>query len=191
MSERLRRLVETELNEEQLTVYRSITSGPRAAGHQHFPLTDEKGSLNGPFGVMLHAPGLGIALQEVGAAIRYRTRMSDRAREIAILQVSVATASEFEWYAHERVGRAAGLTTGELADIKAGGFISDDVKEQAISTLSLLLLKSDDLGDEDFAEASAVLNSEEILEVVVLVGYYRTLAQMMNVFAIGVPTSGI
>ena len=191
MSERLRRLVETELNEEQLTVYRSITSGPRAAGQQHFPLTDEKGSLNGPFGVMLHAPGLGIALQEVGAAIRYRTRMSDRAREIAILQVSVATASEFEWYAHERVGRAAGLTTGELADIKAGGFISDDVKEQAISTLSLLLLKSDDLGDEDFAEASAVLNSEEILEVVVLVGYYRTLAQMMNVFAIGVPTSGI
>ena len=191
VSERLRRLVETELNEEQLTVYRSITSGPRAAGQQHFPLTDEKGSLNGPFGVMLHAPGLGIALQEVGAAIRYRTRMSDRAREIAILQVSVATASEFEWYAHERVGRAAGLTTGELADIKAGGFISDDVKEQAISTLSLLLLKSDDLGDEDFAEASAVLNSEEILEVVVLVGYYRTLAQMMNVFAIGVPTSGI
>ena len=184
-------MVETELNEEQLTVYRSITSGPRAAGQQHFPLTDEEGSLNGPFGVMLHAPALGIALQEVGAAIRYRTRMSDRAREIAILQVSVATASEFEWYAHERVGRAAGLTKGELADIKAGGFISDDVKEQAISTLSLLLLKSDDLGDEDFAEASAVLNSEEILEVVVLVGYYRTLAQMMNVFAIGVPTSGI
>lgn len=189
MTERMHRFVEAELNDEQLAVYRSITGGPRAAGKQHFALTDEHGSLNGPFGVMLHAPGLGVALQEVGAAVRYRTRMSDRAREIAILQVAVLTSSEFEWYAHERVGRAIGLTDTELLGIRNGTFTSADAKEQAISTLSIRLLESDDLGDDHFAEVSAALDSEEILEVVILVGYYRTLAQMMNVFAIGAPTT--
>lgn len=189
MTERIRRLTEAELDADQLAVYRSITGGPRAAGKQHFPLTDEHGSLNGPFGVMLHAPGLGVALQEVGAAVRYRTRMSDRAREIAILQVAVLTENEFEWYAHERVGRSVGLSEAELLSLRAGTFASADAKEQAISTLAVQLLHSDQLDDEQFAAAAAALDPEEILEVVILVGYYRTLAQMMNVFAIGAPAT--
>lgn len=189
MTKRIHRFVEAELNEEQLAVYRSITGGPRAAGKQHFALTDEHGSLNGPFGVMLHTPGLGVALQEVGAAVRYRTKMSDRSREIAILQVAVLTSSEFEWYAHERVGRTIGLTEAELLGIRNQTFTSADTKEQAISSLTVRLLEADELGDEQFAEVSAVLDSEEILEVVILVGYYRTLAQMMNVFAVGAPTT--
>ncbi|WP_239460169.1 carboxymuconolactone decarboxylase family protein [Nocardioides daejeonensis] len=41
--------------------------------------------------------------------------MTDRGREIAILMVAVATASDFEWYAHERVGLAVGLSEAELA----------------------------------------------------------------------------
>jgi 4-carboxymuconolactone decarboxylase len=54
-------------------------------------------------------------LQELGAAVRFRTRMTDRTREIAILTVATATGSEFERYAHELIGRAAGLTETELA----------------------------------------------------------------------------
>lgn len=188
MTERLKRLVEADLDDDQLTVYRSITGGPRASGKQLFALKDEAGALNGPFGVMLHAPRLGLPLQELGSAIRYRTRMSDRAREIAILKVAVATDSEFEWYAHERVGRAVGLTDDELADLKAGTFRTDDPREVAVADLCDHLLAGDRLDEPAFDDVSKVLDEEEIIEVVVLVGYYRTLAQMMDVFDIQAPS---
>ncbi|MFI9837255.1 carboxymuconolactone decarboxylase family protein [Nonomuraea sp. NPDC051941] len=185
---RLPKLTEAELSEEQLALYRQITSGPRAAGPQLFALQDQDGALNGPFGVMLHAPLLGGPLQELGAALRYRTRMSARTREIAILAVAAATGSDFERYAHERVGRAAGLTEEELSTLASGTFTSADPTEAAAYRLCRRL--QDDprpLDDEEYAAAAGPLGREGVVELVVLIGYYRTLAQLMDVFAIGAP----
>lgn len=187
MRERAPRLVEAELTPEQLAVYLGITSGPRASGQQVFALKDENGALNGPFGLMLHVPALGSVLQELGAAIRYRTRMSNRVREIAILQVAAATQSDFERYAHERLGRAAGLSDVELDALRTGRFCSGDSKEQTVYLLCERLLAGEDIDALAFQETRRVLNDEEILEVTILVGYYRTLAQMMAVFNVKAP----
>lgn len=188
MSERATRLLEGDLTPEQLAVYRGITGGPRASGEQVFDLKDENGALNGPFGLMLHAPALGSVLQELGAAIRYRTRLSNRAREIAILQVATATQSDFERYAHERVGRAAGLSEAELAALRTGTFFSaDSRKEQAVYGLCERLMAGQVIDSAAFEETANVLDVEEILEVTILVGYYRTLAQMMDVFNVQAP----
>ena len=97
---RIKALTPAELNVEQQALYDSIVTGPRAQGPQLFALQDDEGRLNGPFGLMLHVPGLGSALQELGSAVRYRTAMTARIREIAILTVAAATESEFERYAH-------------------------------------------------------------------------------------------
>ncbi len=183
MADRMRRLVPGELTEEQSALYDRITRGPRAVGEQAFALVDDDGALTGPFGPMLHAPAVGTALQELGAAIRYRSGLSDRAREIAILQVAAAMSSEFEWHAHERVGRAAGLTDDEVHALRAGTFRSVDPAEQAVATLTTRLLQTGGAA----ADASCPLDPATITEVVVLVGYYRTLAQLMDVFGIGAP----
>jgi 4-carboxymuconolactone decarboxylase len=78
--DRLPRLTPERLDQEQQAVYAAIAGGPRAAGPQAFPLTGADGSLNGPFGVMLHAPSVGAPLQDLGSAIRYRTGLSARVR---------------------------------------------------------------------------------------------------------------
>ena len=46
-------------------------------------LVDEDGRLEGPFNAFLLQPRLGGPLQALGAAVRYGTSLSDRAREIA------------------------------------------------------------------------------------------------------------
>ena len=71
-----------------MALYERITTGPRASGPQHFPLTRADGSLTGPFDGFLLNPRLGEALQAVGAAIRYEGALTPRAREIAILTVA-------------------------------------------------------------------------------------------------------
>ena len=186
---RLPKLTKAELDHEQLSLHAKITSGPRASGPQYFALQDEQGTLNGPFGVMLHAPGLGGPLQELGAAIRFRRHLTSRVREIAILAVAAATDSAFERYAHERVGLAAGLNEAELAALRAGSFVSDNPTEAAAHALCVRLLhQPGPLGDADYQNAEAILGSEGILELTVLVGYYRMLAQLMNVFGIDAPS---
>ena len=184
---RLARLAPTMLGADQRAVYDAIAGGPRASGKQLFELTDRDGALNGPFGVMVHAPAVGLQLQELGAAIRYRTSMTDRGREIAILLVAVATGSAFEWYAHERVGRAVGITDAELDAMREGRFAPEDPAELAISRLSVALLAGERLDDSTYAEIVGALGETQVIEVTTLVGYYRTLAQLMDVFDVGVP----
>src|SRR6478609_9917454 len=104
----------------QRDLYDAIAGGPRAQGPQHFALTRPDGSLRGPFNALLLAPALGGALQDVGAAIRYRGALSDRAREIAILLVAAHWDSAFEREAHEAVGAAAGLSDAELGALRRG-----------------------------------------------------------------------
>ena len=83
MSSRNKPISPDELTAAQRILYHSIVSGPRGEGKQSFPLTDKAGALNGPFGILLDAPALGQALQELGSAIRYRSTVSDRVREVA------------------------------------------------------------------------------------------------------------
>src|SRR4051794_30937092 len=92
-----------DLDHEQRQLYDAIAGGPRAQGPQLFQLVDDDGCLEGPFNALLLQPGLGQALQALGAAVRYETSPPDRAREVAILVVAHHWRSGFEWYAHEAV----------------------------------------------------------------------------------------
>jgi 4-carboxymuconolactone decarboxylase len=185
---RLIGLTKEHLDPDQLELYREIVSGPRSSGPQHFDLVDDTGALTGPFGIMLYAPALGRPLQELGAAIRYRTGLTGRVREIAILSVAATTGSAFERYAHERVGRAIGLTDKELSDLADGRFTSDDPQEAMAYRLCALLNRGQfPLAEEDFLELREALGETALIELVVLVGYYRTLSQLLHVFDVGLP----
>ncbi len=185
---RLPDLTPAELTDEQRVLYERIAAGPRTQGTQHFALTTEGGALTGPFGVMVHEPELGAPLQELGSAIRYRTAMSNRVRELAILTVAAATGSAFEQYAHERVGRAIGLSDDEMGGLAAGTFVSADAVEEAAYVLCRRLVDDRSrLIDTDYADLEQVLGTTTMTELVVLVGYYRTLAQLLDVYDVGIP----
>ncbi|MFE7272587.1 carboxymuconolactone decarboxylase family protein [Streptomyces sp. NPDC057623] len=182
---RIARLRPTDLTPEQSALYQEITGGPRAAGPQTFALTDADGGLEGPFNAMLLHPEVGHALQQLGSALRYRGTLSDRARELAILIVAADWQSRFEQYAHERVGRRAGLTDQEMGAVRDGIEPTlDDPEEVAVVRVTRLLLKRHGLTDEQYAEAVAALTPPQLFELTALVGYYGTLALQMRVFGV-------
>ncbi|MEV2214178.1 carboxymuconolactone decarboxylase family protein [Streptomyces sp. NPDC050997] len=188
MNPRLRPLVPAELDAEQRALYEEITGGPRAEGPRHFPLTDEQGSLRGPFNAMLLSPGLGRALQELGAAIRYRTGLGARQREIAILVVAQVWESAFERHAHERVGAAAGLTDHELLALREGrdpGF-SDPVERATWAFVRALIGRSGVFDERQYSAARDALGERTLFELSTLVGYYSTLALQLRLFEVPV-----
>lgn len=186
MNPRLRLLAPAELDAEQRGLYTEITGGPRAAGPQHFALTDTEGHLQGPFNAMLLSPVLGRALQELGAAIRYRTHLTARIRETAILVVAQMWDSAFERHAHERVGAAAGLTEAELLALRAGRDprLPDPVERAAWAFTRVLASQSGTLDDHQYATARDALGERTLFELSTLVGYYSTLALQLRLFAV-------
>jgi 4-carboxymuconolactone decarboxylase len=177
-----------ELDASARALYDRIAGGPRAAGPQAFALTDDAGRLNGPFNAMLISPDVGGALQELGSAIRYKTQLSSRAREIAILELARLHKSEFEWYAHERVGAQAGLSESELSELHSGApSASLSVVESCVRDLVRRLVQQRDLDDETYRPALDLLGQPTLFELVALVGYYESLALQLNVFRTPVP----
>ncbi len=188
---RLAVLSSDEMTSEQLDLYREILGGPRGQGPRAVPLASGAGGLAGPFNAMLYAPPAGHALQELGAAIRFRTELAPRIRETAILVVAQAWDSAYERASHEPIGRAAGLTGEEIEALRGGtdpGF-ADKQEQVAYSVVRALTGPAADLDDEEYDTAVAVLGARALVELSTLVGYYATLALQMRIFRVPAPAS--
>jgi 4-carboxymuconolactone decarboxylase len=184
---RIPKLAPSSLDAEQRSLYDAIAGGRRAQGPQLFRLTDEAGRLEGPFNAFLLQPRLGAALQALGSSVRYDTGLDARCREIAILTVAAHWHSDFEWYAHEAVARAAGLTTPELAAIRAASPDVLPAREAVVARTTTALLTRGDLTDPEYRTATDHLGPDGLFELLTLVGYYATLALQLRVFRVPAP----
>lgn len=186
---RLPLLLPGSLTDEQRAVYEAVTGGPRAEGRTPpFGMADDIGRLHGPFNAMLYSPSVGLPLQDLGAALRFRTAFTKREREIATLVVAAHARSDYEWYAHERIGRRHGLTDAETDALRAGRApLLGDVRERVVYEAARQLAAEGDLADAVFTEAVATLGRAAVVELVTLVGYYQALALQLRVFRVGLP----
>ena len=188
---RLAVLSSDEMTTEQVDLYREILGGPRGQGPRAVLLASGAGGLAGPFNAMLYAPPVGHALQELGAAIRFRTELAPRIREMAILVVAQVWDSAYERGSHEPIGREAGLTDEEIEALRGGadpGF-PDKQEQAAYSVVRALTGPAADLDDEEYDAAVAVLGERALVELSTLVGYYATLALQMRIFRVPAPAS--
>ncbi len=184
---RLAVLSSDEMTAEQLDLYREILGGPRGQGPRAVLLSSGAGGLAGPFNAMLYAPPVGHALQELGAAIRFRTQLAPRIREMAILVVAQAWDSAYERDTHELIGRDAGLSEPEIEALRAGadpGFADKD-EQVAYAVVRALAGPDADLGDQEYDTAVTVLGEQALVELTSLVGYYATLALQLRIFRVG------
>ena len=184
---RIPKLPPASLDDEQRSLYQAIAGGRRAQGRQLFRLADEEGRLEGPFNAFLLQPRLGWALQALGSSVRYDTGLDDRCRELAILVVAAYWRSDFEWYAHEAVGRSAGLGDAELDAVREGRHDALAGREAGVARTAAALLERGDLDDAEYHEAVGQIGTEGLFELLTLVGYYATLALQLRVFRVPAP----
>jgi 4-carboxymuconolactone decarboxylase len=197
---RIPKLEPSALDDDQRSLYDAIAGGRRAQGPQLFRLADAQGRLEGPFNAFLLQPRLGSALQALGSSVRYDTGLDDRCREIAILVVAAHWRSDFEWYAHEAVGRSVGLSDTELAAVQDVGLSDTDLapardvghaaltgREAVVARTVAALVARGDLDDAEYREAVSQVGTAGVFELLTLVGYYATLALQLRVFRVPAP----
>jgi alkylhydroperoxidase family enzyme len=180
--ERLRLFEPDELDAEQRALYDRIVARPRLRGGTP-SLVDDAGHLTGPLNAMLLNPEVCAVQLELGTKVRFATRLTDRAREIAILELAALRRSAFEWIAHERVARAAGLTDAELTAIRTGEPAPTlDPTESIVREAVRQLVRDRALDDATFAAAVATLGQGKLMDVIAIVTYYDLVALSLAVW---------
>jgi len=185
---RLEWYLPADLSPDARRLYDAITGGPRTSSGGIWMSADGTGRLEGPFNAMLACPSVGSSLQELGASIRYRTSLTDRERELAILATAAAEDCEFERVAHERHARTYGLTDDEIRAVQSSGSTGSLPPDEVI-VLEVVraLTEHRDLSDHLFERAYRELGETKLVELIFLVGYYQTLALSLAALRVPLP----
>ena len=165
-----------------------ITGGKRSAGRSLESFFTEEGGLRGPFNAFLYNPVFGEAAQRLGEAVRFESSIPPQLRELAILTVAAKWKAQYEWWAHERIGRRQGLEAGVIDCLRAGNAPDfDSPAKAAVYAFCRELIIKERVSDRLFGETVEVLGQTGVVELVLLVGYYTTISMILNVFDVPVP----
>jgi 4-carboxymuconolactone decarboxylase len=145
-------------------------------------LAGERGSLEGPFNVFLRSPEVGNLLQRVGEHVRFRTSLTPRLNEMAILMTARWWLSQFEWHAHEPLARKAGLPEEIIGALKAGTRPAQmQPEEAAIYDFCAELRDRRRVSDATFAAAVKLLGEQGVMDLMATMGYYDLVSMALNV----------
>jgi 4-carboxymuconolactone decarboxylase len=170
---RLPLLDEAQMSEAQRSLMEAIRSGPR--GKSITP--------RGPFAVWLHAPELGHLAQALGGYCRYKTTLSPRLSEFAILCTARLWRAQYEWFAHAPMAEKAGVKPKTIADLRAGREPKSAPKdERAIYAFVRELYKTSRVSDRTYKRVHAFLGDGGTVELVGILGYYVLISMTLNVF---------
>lgn len=171
------------MTDAQREVYNALIGGKRGAG-----IKAPDGTLIGPFNAMLLNPALGNRVQSLGEALRFDISLSRRVIEIATLVVGAHWRAQFEWWAHERLARQAGLSDDIIAAIKRGErpVLTDDSEATAYDAASEVY-RTQRLSDATYARVVKHFGEAGAFELLALVGYYTLVSLVLNGFNVPLP----
>lgn len=114
-----------------------------------------------------------------------RGKLPRRETELVILRVAHVRACRYEHDHHVRLGRRAGLADAELARVADGPAAEGWApRDQAILAATDELLADGDVSDETWSRLSEMLDTRQLIELVMLVGHYEMLAKTINTIRI-------
>jgi len=125
-----------------------------------------------------HALQHGVAL---GGAFMFRSKIGDRHREIVIIRVARNTKCAYEYAQHVKLAPGWGLPVEQCIDLLRSevGDAFDDF-EKAIVRAVDELCADDVLSDATWAALAAQWDDQQMIEMLMLAGYYRMLAGTLS-----------
>ena len=133
------------------------------------------------FGTLAHQPELARKALRLGRVFLLEGLIDPRIREIAILRTAWRTEAEYEWGQHTSIGRQAGLDDRHITELRTPALVGDwSDHERAVVDAVDELCAHDKISQDTWIALAATWAEPELVELTLLVGYYRMLAGLMN-----------
>ncbi|MEJ2673237.1 MAG: carboxymuconolactone decarboxylase family protein [Deltaproteobacteria bacterium] len=156
-------------------------------------LIAKRGRIDGMYRGMLNHPDLTRHVSELGTFLRFGSgALPPAVRELIILWLTRRLGAVYEWIKHEPPARNAGLVDSVIGTLRAGQEPCDldETQEAALQVAKCALeLRSipEDLQDMLIDKVGI----KGVIEVVVLVGFYRMITGMIFAFDVPLPEDAV
>lgn len=169
-----------QLTPEQRALSDAIKSGPRSKLASSG--ASKPGPLGGPFNVWLRSPGIGDLVQKLGEEIRFRSSLTGKLNELAILITARNWTSQYEWVAHHKLALEGGLDPKIAEDIAQGRRPANmDADETLVYEFSTELQTSQGVSDAMHARAVARFGERGVVDLITVNGFYVLVSMCLNV----------
>jgi len=175
-----------QLTPEQRALSDAIKSGPRSKLASSG--ASKPGPLGGPFNVWLRSPGIGDLVQKLGEEIRFRSTLTGKLNELAILVTARNWTSQYEWVAHHKLALEGGLNPKIAEDIAQGRRPEGmDADETLVYEFSRELQGTQGVRDDLYARAVARFGERGVVDLISVNGFYVLVSMCLNVDRTPVP----
>lgn len=114
--------------------------------------------------------------------------LSPRDRELAVLRLAWVSGAPFEWGGHVAIAKACGVSSDEVADVIEGAEAQGwSLHESALLRAAEELHADTMISDGTWADLSAGLDDRQLIELVMLIGHYKTVAYYQNALRLRLP----
>ena len=154
----------------------------------HDDLVRSRGSVRGPFPVMLHNPGLAGAAEKLGGYARFDSKIEPRLLEFAVSIIARFWGAHVEWVSHTRLAKEAGLDAKIIKAVEEGRrpeFVNGD--EEAVYDFLTMLLNTTRVDDETYARCLEVLGERGLIDLMAANTHYTVVSMTLNSFRVPAP----
>lgn len=148
-------------------------------------IVGSRGGIRGPYGVLLHSPELAACVAATGTYVRFKGDMANALREVTVIATAREIKSQFEFSAHARLARDAGVSEDTIQAIANGtapqGLSGD---EELVVRYAQELMRNRKVSDATFNAATARFGVKGTVELTGLIGHYLLVGQILAAFEV-------
>jgi 4-carboxymuconolactone decarboxylase len=160
------------------------------------PLADDilkisSAALGGPYNALLRSPEMGRRCFDHLDYLRFKTSVNKRLNEFAILIQARISNAQFEWWAHEKIARNAGLSDEVMRDLQnCTRPKTMQADERLVYDYCVQLSLNHRVPDTLWQEAVDQMGEQAVIDMTVLSGTYVMVSMLLNATQVGIPQGG-
>ena len=135
----------------------------------------------GVYTTLANHPALFQAIGGLAVHILNRSSLQDRARELVIIRACACARGAYPYRQHIGIGRSVGLTEAEIAAVSQARPRGLGEREQIMMELVDALFRKNDVDDRVWALARAGLSIGQLMDAIVICGFYGLVSTVLNV----------
>ena len=148
-------------------------------------VAEGRGSVRGPFSILMYSPVLCRRHLDVGTFLRFNSRLEADSRELAILATAREKDCPYIWAAHAPAARLASVGNGVVSVVRDRGDLAGvPGAERDIVDYARQLIKDNAVAPVLFDRLQGRHGVPWLVELTGLIGHYGIVASLLNAFEV-------
>lgn len=147
-------------------------------------IASERGKVLNLYAMLLHSPPVAEGWLAFLTAIRQKSILPDRIRELVILHIAVRNRAPYEFEQHVPFALRAGVSEAQIASLKDGSFVSLTAEDQAALKYADAMTTTVQVAQNVFDVVRSHFSEREIVELTATVGAYNLVSRFLEALQI-------